>query len=139
MTIIEGITAATQAIGLLKELRDIDRSVDEAAYRLKMADISSALADAKNALSDANLVLTEKKVEIANLKSALDEATSGEICPKCREGRMQLRGTEIYSFRGLGRYGVEEWLLVCDNSDCQFEQNRLNDPHGAIKTDASRR
>lgn len=132
MTLLEGLSAATAALGLLKELRDIDRSVDDAEYKLKIAEISSALADAKIALSDASLEINENDQKIQSLKSELDTARFGDTCPKCRKGRLQLTDTRGQTQMGLMHYGVEIWSFQCDDDDCKFEQRRHHDPHGAI-------
>jgi len=132
MDLITGLSAVSQALGLVKDLREIDRGVDEASFKLKLAEIGSALADAKIALADA-------KERIAGLESELDTLKNGELCPKCRSGRMQLVSSEPHHMYGLGHLGVEDWNFVCDNSDCAFEQEKLNDPHGAIPKFASKR
>lgn len=137
MTLMEGLSAANLALGLLKDLRDIDRSVDEASFKLKIAEITSALAEAKIALSDANISLNEKNLEIGKLRSDLEEARSGERCPKCHEGRLQLVSTEPKRQYGLNHYGVEEWHYVCCNAQCGFEQERLHDPHNVLQKAAA--
>jgi hypothetical protein len=132
MDIIGGLAAATQAIGLVKELRDIDRGVDEATFKLKIADLILVLADAKVALSEAKLTLQEKETTIGALKKSLEEAQHGEVCPKCRLGRMKLIETKKHFYGDLGDFGVEDWNFNCDNSNCDFTQMRMYDPHGAI-------
>jgi len=44
----EVITSMSAAIGLAKELVGINKAVDEATWKLKTAELTSALADAKN-------------------------------------------------------------------------------------------
>ena len=53
MDIASGLSAASAAITIAKDLREIDRSVDEATFKLKIAELTEALADTKIALSDA--------------------------------------------------------------------------------------
>ncbi len=137
--IVTGLAAANQAVGLVKELREIDRSVDEAGFKLKLADLTQLLADAKIALSEANLALNEKDTKIRQLQEDLETAQSGEVCPKCREGRLILESTARYPMRGLGTFGVEQWTMKCDNTNCGFEQMVLHDPHGVIPNDAKKR
>ena len=87
MDIIGGLTAAKLALDLAKDLRAIDRSVDEATFKLKLADLTSALADAQLALSEA-------KVKMADLEKELHSAKFGDSCPMCLVGH--LRGTSIF-------------------------------------------
>lgn len=138
MTILEGLAAANAAVNILKDLKDIDRNVDEAAYKLRIADTISALAEAKIALSDANMELNDNKVEILRLKVELQNPTEGDVCPKCREGRMNLLGTTM-NRSGLANLGVEDWRYQCSQSDCDFEQRQIHDPHGAIPKAAAKR
>ena len=139
MNLMESITSLGLAIGLVKDLRDIDRSIDESVFRLKIADINEALADAKIALSNANLELNERTLELAQLKEALAIATSGEICPKCRAGRLQLINTISHRMGSLGHFGVEDWQFACDDVECGFEQTKMHDPHGVIPKAAAKR
>ncbi len=92
--IVTGLAAANQAVGLVKELREIDRSVDEAGFKLKLADLTQLLADAKIALSEANLALNEKDTKIKRLQEDLETAQLGNVCPKCKIGRLRLETIE---------------------------------------------
>jgi hypothetical protein len=132
MDIIGGLTAAKLALDLAKDLRQIDRSVDEAAFRLKLADLTAALADTQVALSEVRVAMIDKDAKIRDLEAKLRDATDGEVCPKCRTGRMILVSTESYPYSGLDRFGVEEWHYLCNNGQCAFEQDRLHDPHKVI-------
>lgn len=130
--IVTGLAAANQATQLLKELRDIDRSVDEAGFKLKLAELTGALADTKVALSEANLNLNEKELAIRNLTEKLEAAEKGDICPKCREGRMLLLETKPQHMMGMNHYGVELWTYNCGNTSCGFAQTITHDPHGVV-------
>ena len=126
MDIQGGLAAAASAIGIVKELRDIERSADEATFKLKIAELSAVLADTKLALIDA-------QVEIRGLKDSLDEMKNGKICPKCRNGRLQLVSSKTAApFRG-GVYGVEERLYKCSDEHCDFRTNEMFDPQGILK------
>lgn len=69
MDIAGGLTAASTAINIVKDLREIDRSVDEATFKLKIAELSSVLADTKISLSEARIEISEKDARIATLKT----------------------------------------------------------------------
>ncbi|MDO6457020.1 hypothetical protein Q4560_11500 [Celeribacter halophilus] len=125
MDILTGLSAATQAIGIAKELRDIDRSVDEASFKLKLADLTEALADTKIALADA-------KALVAELEHKLDIADNGEICPKCRTGRLTLTESEPVHDWALNRFGVENRIYSCAEDSCDFQETRLHDPNGLV-------
>ena len=139
MNLMEGLTAANIAIGIVKDLRDIDRSLDDAEFKLKLAELTSALADAKVALADANLALNDSEKKILQLTEALDIAQNGDNCPKCLVGRLRLQSTEGYAMMGLHTFGVERWKYLCSNEDCGFEQKRLHDPHKVLPKSAGKR
>ncbi len=133
MDIIGGLTAAKLALDLVKDLREIDKSIDEATFKLKLAELTSALADTKVALSDAKLSLQEKDEAIASLKTSIDVARNGEVCPKCRSGRLSLSKTTPHHQFGAHHFGVEKWTFCCSDAICGFEQVRVHDPNGAMK------
>lgn len=133
MDIISGLTAAKLAVDLAKDLREIDRSVDEAAFKLKLADLTSALADAQVALSDAKLSINAKDEQIAGLEAKIDVLSNGEICPMCRKGRLQLEEVQKNHQYGAAHFGVEWHHYVCDYDECGHSERRLHDPVGAMK------
>ena len=139
MDVIGGLTAAKLALDLVKDLRDIDKSVDEATFKLKLAELTSALADTKVAFSDAKIELQERAETIQGLKKQLEIATNGETCPKCLTGRLKLGSTQAYPYNGLNAYGVEQWQFNCSEETCEFQMKRLHDPHGAIPKMAAKR
>lgn len=71
MDIPTTLTSIATAVGILKQLNEIDAKVDEASFKMKIADISSLLADTKLRLIDAAEELREKDTEIKNLKQLL--------------------------------------------------------------------
>lgn len=71
MDLAAGIAIAGQAIGLVKDLREIDRGLDSAEYKAKMAELYSALADVKMALADARDDLKLRDAEIERLRNSL--------------------------------------------------------------------
>lgn len=62
------LATATQAMKLAQELRGIDKAVDAAEYKLKIADLTSALSDIKLALTDAREEIASKDAEIERLR-----------------------------------------------------------------------
>jgi hypothetical protein len=139
LDIVTGLTAVTQALGIARELREIDRGVDEAAFKLKLADLQENLADAKVALSDAKIALSTAAERAAALEIELDIARNGDFCPKCLTGRMRLTCTEAHHMHGLINFGVEDWQFACANEECGFEQTRIHDPHGAVSAQAKKK
>lgn len=68
MDVAAAIGAVTAALGLVKELREIDSQLDKAELRLKIADLTGALSDAKLGLIDVAEQLRAKDDEISRLK-----------------------------------------------------------------------
>jgi hypothetical protein len=116
MDLIGGLTAARLAIDLVKDLRAIDRTVDEATFKLKLADLTSALADTQLALSDA-------KLKVSDLEEALRSATAGNICPVCRSGRLKVTNVEPHDWSS----GTEFHKVACDHEGCGYSTMRTYD------------
>lgn len=66
--IITALATAGQAVKLAQDLRGIDKAIDAAEFKLKIADLTVALSDIKLALAEAKEELTAKDAEIAALK-----------------------------------------------------------------------
>lgn len=66
--IAAGLTLAAQAIGIVKDLREIDKGLDSGEYKARMAELYSALADVKMALADAQSDLKAKDQVISELR-----------------------------------------------------------------------
>jgi hypothetical protein len=121
MDLIQGLAAASAAIGIAKDLREIDRSVDEASYKLKIAELISALADTKIALADA-------KEKIMPIEAELVCATSGDICPLCKIGRLKVQSVTPHDRVG----SVEFHTSKCDHDDCSYSSQRQYDTNRGI-------
>jgi predicted nucleic acid-binding Zn-ribbon protein len=66
--IMTALATAGQAIKLANDLRGIDKAMDAAEFKLKIADLTVALSDIKIALADAKEELSSKQSEIDALK-----------------------------------------------------------------------
>ena len=65
---MSALATASQAIKLAQDLRGIDKAINAAEYKLKIADLTSALSDIKMALAEAKEELAVKDKEIEALK-----------------------------------------------------------------------
>jgi hypothetical protein len=61
--LVTALATAAQAIKLAQDLRGIDKAIDAAEYKLKIADLTNALSDIKIALTDAKEELASKDAE----------------------------------------------------------------------------
>ena len=116
MDLVSGLSAASTALGIVKELRELDRGVDEAEFKLKLAELTSALADTKMSLADANGKISELSAEV-------DRLSDGNICPMCREGRLKLKSYNQHDSRSMWQWHKCE----CDNTECSYDATRLFD------------
>ena len=73
--IITAVATAGQAIKLVQELRGIDKALNEAEFKLKIADLTGVLADIKMALTEAKEELASKQAEIDTLKKQFAKVT----------------------------------------------------------------
>ena len=115
MDLMQGLSAISAGLGIVKELRDLDQSVDEATFKLKLAELTSSLADAKFALVDAK----ERSTELEN---QISELTDGTHCPICRTGRINVVKNE----QALTS-GVEHHYCECQNPECEYKSTKLFD------------
>lgn len=67
--IMTALATAGQAIKFANDLRGIDKAMNAAEFKLKIADLSVALSDIKMALADAKEELSSKHSEIEALKT----------------------------------------------------------------------
>ncbi|NEJ20085.1 hypothetical protein GR247_07865 [Rhizobium leguminosarum] len=93
-----------QAIGIAKDLREIDKGLDAGEFKAKMAELYASLADVKMALADAQEELRAKDKDIAELRGNFEKraelveregykyekGTNGEpqgypFCPRCEQ------------------------------------------------------
>lgn len=78
MDIAGAISAVTAAIGFARELNQVGAQVDQAALKLKIAELTGALAEAKLGLVDVAEQLRAKDAEINRL-STFDLALNDKI------------------------------------------------------------
>jgi len=69
--LVTALATAAQAIKLAQDLRGIDKAIDAAEYKLKIADLTNVLSDIKIALTDAKEELASKDAEVARLTKQL--------------------------------------------------------------------
>ncbi|MGB3814028.1 MAG: hypothetical protein WA950_12455 [Shinella sp.] len=130
MDVATAITSVTAALGLVKELREIDVQYDKAELKLKIADLTEALSEAKLGLVDIADQLREKDGQIARLQELLqfrnsklldrgqfrffaDEAGNPKglpICPVCERRGNHL---SLAQDRSRGAGGVTYYCPSC--------------------------
>ena len=128
MDLMTGLSAASQAIGLAKQLRDLDRALDESAFKAKLLELQEALFETKSALLDAKEALLVKDTRIAELEGVIEEIRSGETCPICQKGQLKVTGSRPHPH--FGTFGHQERTLTCTNIDCGHSEKRKFDPSG---------
>lgn len=118
MDVMSGLTAVGKALEIVKTLKDLEGQINDANFKLQVAELHSSLADAKIALADAKETIAEKDREIVKLKEVqankkavvayqgfnfgLDEngASIGRpFCPVCE----QERGLQVQIMRGTAK------------------------------------
>ncbi len=76
MDIIAGISAATEAIKLTKELRSVDREIDKAELKLRLVEVIDRLLEAKEALQDAKQEQRDLLDQIDRLNQKIAERSN---------------------------------------------------------------
>lgn len=136
MDIVAGLTAAGKALEIAKALRDLDRSLEGAEYRSRIADLIDQLTDTRIALSEARETIADKEAEIRRLtarNTGLIEVVGKDgfnfgieggkvrrlpFCPNCEQNGKQIQFSEL----GSGTY-------YC--SVCNRVEHRLPSPPAA--------
>jgi len=113
MDLLSGLSAASTAISIAKDLREIDKSVDEATYKLKLAELTEALVDAKLALSEA-------KEQVSMLEALNSTLMNGPVCPVCHNGHLEV--IEVKKWDGKT---VETHTCRCSSEQCQYLTTRV--------------
>jgi hypothetical protein len=72
MNVTEIFGSITAAIGLAKELVDVNKAVDQAQWKLKLAELTSVLADTKMGVSELKDEIDQRDKEISRLKAAFE-------------------------------------------------------------------
>lgn len=123
MDITGGIAAATQALGIAKALRGIEKEYDAATYKAQIVDLINSLTDAKLALSDAKDGIAERDREIERLRANFDAKSAlvkgqGDynyltddngkrvgypVCPKCEQVEGRVIQLKEHEFSGKSR------------------------------------
>lgn len=124
MDIASGLTLLGQATGIVKTLREIDKSFDLANVKAQMAELYVTLADVKMSLSDAREELHNRDQEIRDLRKRVADLTSGSACPRCEAGRLKV--TSVRPDPMFGKVGLQQHTLKCDA--CDHSEKRQIDP-----------
>lgn len=74
MDIMTGLSAISETLKISKELRAVDSRIEQAEWKLKIADMVDKLLEAKEALIDAKETQIDLKKEIEALKLAAETA-----------------------------------------------------------------
>ncbi|WP_146618676.1 hypothetical protein [Rhodoplanes elegans] len=129
MDIAAALSLLGQAIGVVKDLRELDKGFDAAALKAKMADLYATLADVKIALSDARESIHERDLKIKELEKKITALSSGEACPLCEAGHLKVIASQEHPDFAFA--GVQERTLRCTN--CGHTEKHLYDPNDRPK------
>jgi hypothetical protein len=102
MDILGGITAATEGIKLVNELRKIDKEVDKADLKIRLVELADKLLDSKQALLDAQEERRELLLKIESLQDAV----------KFRAKLQDERG-KLYVLNDAGQRDGEPFCNLC--------------------------
>ncbi|RWN99367.1 hypothetical protein [Mesorhizobium sp.] len=87
------ISAVSSAIGLAREINQIDVEVDKAGLKLKVAELTSALADAKLAIAGTGEALSALERQVSELKSMFRFKAENNPAARLHVRRPQGRGS----------------------------------------------
>lgn len=127
MDIPTALATAKTLIDVLKGVRDIEQGVEKAEFRAKIGGLIEQATDLRIALSEAKDALLEKDREITRLKDLLAAATKGEVCPKCRSGRMRVVDEKPDPIFRV--HGISLQTLACDEPSCGLTRQKQFDPN----------
>lgn len=100
-TVTEVAGAVTAALGITKDLINVNKLASDAEFKLKIAELNTSLAAAQNGLVDVQRTIGERDKEIAALKASFafketlievrgfkykekgGKPVGGAFCPRC--------------------------------------------------------
>ncbi|EHH1187278.1 hypothetical protein OTE47_004254 [Vibrio vulnificus] len=98
------LSSISQAIGLVKRLREVSKNIEDAEFKSLLADLNLELADTKLALAEVIEQNTKLKLEVNELKNSqgsnlskleyrefayFDSSDDGPFCSGCYEAKNQ--------------------------------------------------
>ncbi|MCV3766465.1 hypothetical protein [Rhizobium sp. TRM95796] len=114
------MTIAGQTLGIIKDLRDVERDFDAASYKSQMTELYNNVSELRMALTDAREELHAKGREIEELKSRIASMQSGEQCAICEEGRLKVTASVAHPHFGM--LGHQLRTVTCTN--CGHKEER---------------
>jgi hypothetical protein len=117
---IESDGGVTAALGVTKDLLAVNKLVSEAEFKLKIAELNTALAAAQSGLVDVQKTLSERDKEIAELKASF----------ALKETLIEVRGFK-YREKG-GRPVGGAFCPLCELEDGRFMPLTMSAKHGRI-------
>jgi hypothetical protein len=140
-TAAEVAGAVTAALGVTKDLIAVNRLVSEAEFKLKIAELNTALATAQSGLVDVQKAIVDRDKEIAALKASFafketlievrgfkyreksGRPVGGAYCPRCEleDGR----------FMPLTMSAKPGRIFICPQ--CKSEYNRGPTVYNEVK------
>ncbi len=106
MDIVGGLAAASKALEIIKQLRDVDKTFNAAAQKAKLAEAMEAASTAKITLLEAQGEIRERDEEIAKLKASF----------AVRENLVEVDG---YKYRKDAETGAPRGKAFC--SACEID------------------
>lgn len=131
MDLASGLSAASQTLAIVKQIKELDISLDQAIFKAKLLDLQETANEARGALLDAKQALIEKDELIFELNEKLKAATSGESCPICSIGSLETM--QIIDNPEMPGIGVKLKRVTCDNAQCKYTDERIFDPSNMLK------
>lgn len=118
------LASASQALNIVKQLREIEKGVSEGELKAAMADLYGKVAELRMALTDAREEIHEKDRQIKALQNQIAAHTSGDACQICGEGRMKVIASTKDPVFGV--MGVLLRTLKCDK--CGHSEQHQHKP-----------
>jgi hypothetical protein len=81
---VDLVSSISTAIDIVKKLRELDRKVSEADFKMLLADLTSELGDAKLNAANLKIELAESKERVGQLERELAQRSDAE--PELHEG-----------------------------------------------------
>ncbi|GHA61070.1 hypothetical protein GCM10008927_28130 [Amylibacter ulvae] len=130
MDIMTGLASASQALNLVKQLKELDIAIGQAEYKSQLLDLQEVIYETKSALLDAKQEILTRDEEISELRKKIKVITNGEACPVCNVGTLKV--TKITPHPQFGELDIQQRHLECDQQSCAHKEQRMHDPNGLI-------
>lgn len=114
---------------ILSDLTDGIRRLQKLNKDMSELELKEEILNLRQLLMDAKEAVLNKEEEVRALTEKMKDLTSGETCPICRNGTLQVTASRPHEHFAFA--GVQTRVMKC--TSCSHTEDRMHDPSGITK------